>query len=422
MRLHVMRLAASFVLLLAIFPAAAQSVETITIGGAAVGSVTDATPAPSYFFDAAAGQTITVRLETSVAGFNPVVLLADDNNNVIETFSASPGVQTVGGTITLNDAGRYFVQIQGAGGSRGQFQLSILEGDQPLVSPTSTPILPTSTEAPPIGNTPAQPPSALPALLPNQREDAGVSADNPQQVYIIRPLDTPQILEARRASGGTIEFALQDESGTIVGSLSALLDGGAFIIPAIGAGETTEYRLVITHAGGEFASGYRLLLTSLNEGEPVINPDDSILTNSTPPPTAVPTTVPTATPNAPADIDLLLTWDASQMLVTNVAGAPINISGLAFAGNNRRADPDFWAAGNPAFNLNAMPNYACAGFRPLAYPDAPQLTSPCDDLAAWYSADIVYFWSGETFDVYNNGQVVATCPSVAGTCGVDMPD
>lgn len=414
MRLHFMRLAALFMLLIIVLPAAAQSVETIAIGGAAVGSVTDATPAPSYFFDAEAGQTITIRLETANAGFNPVVLLADNNNNVIETFSASLGVQIVGGTVTLNDAGRYFVQVQGAGGSRGQFQLSILEGDQPLTSPTPTSIPPTATPAPQ--------PSVLTELIPNQREDAGVSADTPQQVYAIRPLEAPQVLEARRASGSPLEFTLQDDSGTTVGSISALLDGGAFIIPAIGAGETSEYRLIITHAGGEIASGYRLLLTPLSEGEPVIAPNAPISANATPPPTTEPTAIPTATPVVPADIDLLLTWDNAQMLITNVSGAPINISGLAFAGNNRRADPDFWTAGNPAFNLNAMPNNACAGFRPLAYPDAPRLNSPCDDLAAWYSADIVYFWSGETFDVYNNGQVVATCPSVAGTCGVDMPE
>ncbi len=418
MRLYSMFLAAAFVLLMLILPAAAQSVETITIGGAVVGSVTDAVPAPSYFFDAEAGQTITIRLETTTSGFNPVVLLADASNNVIETLSASPGVQIIGGTIALNAAGRYFVQVQGAGGSRGQFQLAILEGDQPLVSPTTTPT------SPPIENTPtqAEPPPILPELVPGESEQGGVSADTPQQVYVIRPLDTPQVLEARRASVGTIEITLQDDSGTVVGSFSALLDGGAFIIPAVGAGETSEYRLIITHAGGGFIANYRLLLTPLNGGQPVINPNAPISANATQPPTTQPTIAPTATPAAPADIDLLLTWDTTQMLMTNVSGAPINISGLAFAGNNRRADPNFWVSGNPAFNLYAMPNNACAGFRPLAYPDAPRLTTPCDDLAAWYSADIVYFWSGETFDVYNNGQIVATCPSVAGTCGVDMPD
>ncbi|MBE2183772.1 MAG: PPC domain-containing protein [Anaerolineae bacterium] len=416
MRLYSMLLAAVFVLLMLILPAAAQSVETITIGGAVVGSVTDAVPAPSYFFDADSGQIVTIRLETTTSGFNPVVLLADANNNVIETLSASPGVQIIGGTVALNAAGRYFVQVQGAGGSRGQFQLAILEGDQPLVSPTPT--------SPPVENTPtqAEPPSILPELTPGNSEQGGVSADNPQQVYAIRPLDTPQVLEARRASGGTLEIALQDDSGTIVGSISALLDGGAFIIPAVGAGETSEYRLIITHAGGGFVANYRLLLAPLNEGDPVIDPNRPIPASVTLPPTLAPTAAPTATPAAPADIDLLLTWDTTQLLVTNVSGVPINISGLAFAGNNRRANPDFWASGNPAFNLYAMPNNACAGFRPLAYPDAPRLTSPCDDLAAWYSADIVYFWSGETFDVYNNGQIVSTCPSVTGTCGIDMPD
>jgi hypothetical protein len=82
----------------------------------------------------------------------------------------------------------------------------------------------------------------------------------------------------------------------------------------------------------------------------------------------------------------------------------------------------FWAQGNPSLDLSAFPPDTCAGFRPLAYPDAPPLAPGCTDLAAWYSADIVHFWEGQSFDVRYNGAVIATCPTSDGQCGIDLPD
>jgi hypothetical protein len=134
--------------------------------------------------------------------------------------------------------------------------------------------------------------------------------------------------------------------------------------------------------------------------------------------------VPTSTPNLPppaADTDLLLRWDGTALTVTNVSGSPADITTLSMTGNNRTVDSTYWARSNPALNLASIPAGSCVGLRPLAYPDRPPLPPNCDDLGGWWSADIVYVWGGESFDVYLNGQRVATCPSSAGQCAVDLP-
>src|SRR5690606_34660628 len=100
--------------------ALAQTVGTIELGDTLTGEVSASSTAPSFFFNAEANQVLSIQLTTTTSGFMPVLLVADEQNHVIGTFGDSVGGR-VGGTITILGSGRYFVQVQGANGSHGQF-------------------------------------------------------------------------------------------------------------------------------------------------------------------------------------------------------------------------------------------------------------------------------------------------------------
>lgn len=417
---------------LLVLPVLAQAVNTITVGETVEGEIGEGNTAPSYFFDGNAGDTFTVRLTAGTDGFNPVVLLANDENRVIQTFSAPLGTDFVGGVFTLENAGRYFLQIQGAGGSQGTYTLSLLAGDQTAVdsepetvsTPTSLPApneTPAETTAQPEPISAAQ--NSLFELVVGEQEDAAVSADTQSQSYTVRVGSIPLLLEARRASEGEIAFTLSDAATEdTVGILAPALPGGAFFL------DSGTYTLTVDFVGGSFAVSYHLWLVPLGDAESIA---ESIETTSlTEPNLDAPTPVspqgtaaaqPTNTPLAAADVDLVLRWDFDDLTLTNVSGAPVDISAISFTGDNRNVDTGYWLQSNPSLRLNALPPNACLGFRPLSMPDAPPLPPNCNNLGAWWSADIVYFWGGDTFNVLINGVPVATCETSAGTCEVALP-
>jgi hypothetical protein len=233
-------------------------------------------------------------------------------------------------------------------------------------------------------------------------------------------LDSPS-----RGAPGYPAFTLLDGDGATLAALSGGLRGGTLVLPP---SDGASFTLVAQHSGGE-AQPFRVaLLDALTylvlESEALARLNAPL---PTPPPVEQPTsaalapTNPPAQPPAAADVDMLLRWDGTALTLTNVSGAPVDISTLSMTGNNRTVDSSYWARSNPALNLAALPAGSCVGLRPLAYADAPPLPPNCNDLGAWWSADIVYVWGGDSFDVYLNGTLAATCPSAAGQCGLDAP-
>ncbi len=403
--------------LLLLIPAAfAQSIGAIEIGGTVQGAVTADDPAPSYFFETTGPATLLARVTVSPDTLTPVLLAADSANRVISTVSASPGMRVLESQFSVGASGRYFVQVQGLDGSQGIFSLAL--EDVNAVTPTPTTEPPTATSA---ATPPAQP------LIPGQSITSEVSADVPEARFLMAGangglvvrLDSPS-----RGAPGFPAFTLIDESGAELATLTGDLRGGTLVLPPA---ENGSYTLVADYSGGERQPFRVMLLDALTylvlESEALARLNAP---QSTPQPAATDApieTTPTSAPvpPTPTDVDLLLRWDGGTSLVmTNVSGVPVDISTLSLSGNNRTVDTSYWVRSNPSLNLGALPPDSCVGLRPLAYPDAPPLPPGCSSLGAWWSADIVYVWGGESFDVYVNGTLAATCTSSAGQCAVDL--
>ncbi|HYO87827.1 MAG TPA: hypothetical protein VER79_04215 [Candidatus Limnocylindrales bacterium] len=413
MRLFITFLVAA-ALLTGIPAAVAQSVGAIEIGGTVQGAVTAEDPAPSYFFETAGPASLLARVQVSPDALTPVLLAADSANRVISTMSASPGMRVLESQFTVAANGRYFVQVQGLNGSQGIFSLTLI--DVNAVTPTPTFAPPTATPPPPPSQT----------LSLGQSITSEVSAAASGQRFTIAGAASGLVIRIdspSRGAPGFPAFTLLDGSGFAVATLTGGLRGGTLVLPPA---QGVTYTLVAAHSGGE-AQPFRVaLLDALTylvlESEALARLNAPL---PTPPPAATQSPVdsaPTAAPvqPPPSDVDLLLRWDGAALTMTNVSGAPVDISAVSMSGNNRTVDSSYWARSNPALNLAALPAGSCVGLRPLAYPDAPPLPPGCNDLGAWWSADIVYVWGSETFDVYLNGALAATCTSSAGQCAVDV--
>ncbi|MFN8379407.1 MAG: hypothetical protein U0452_12125 [Anaerolineae bacterium] len=402
-----------FALLLAAPAAFAQTVSSIDIGGTTQGAVTAGDPAPSYFFEATGPMTLLARIQVSPDQLVPVLLAAGSDNQVISTVSAAPGMRVLESQFAVPGPGRYFVQVQGVNGSQGIFSLTLLNVN--AMTPTPT-IAPTATPAPP-----AQPLNLGGSIT------SEVNATTPEQRYAITGANGGLVIRIdspSRGAPGFPAFTLYDSAGAPLATLSGGLRGGTLVLPPA---EGAVYTLVATFSGGDVQPYRVALLDALTY---LVLESEALARLNAPPATSVPlqptlsgpasTPVPTQPPAA-ADVDLLLRWDGSALVATNVAGVPVDISTLSMTGNNRTVDSGYWARSNPSLNLSALPAGSCVGLRPLAYPDAPPLPPVCNDLGGWWSADIVYVWGGDSFDVTVNGQLAATCPSNAGQCGVDLP-
>ncbi|MFQ3566836.1 MAG: PPC domain-containing protein [Aggregatilineales bacterium] len=390
----------------------AQSVDTIAIGETKTGVVTGDNPAPSYFFDIAAATTLTIQLTTPSVELRPVILVADSRNTVLATLSAPPGAASAGGAITLAEAGRYFIQVQGAGGTQGPFSVSLLEGDVPLAAPAESagpplaeqllparaPVLPLAVDARPDL-------TAATLLSAGMSVTGAVSAETPELLYTL-DLDDGALAVQVRAEGDApsrLSAALElVETGATIALIGPPAFAGTF---AVAPGDAVLLRL--RHNGGD-PQPYALRVSLF---------DEQALALPMPVSPAAPAVTPTPLP--PEAVELLLRWDPTYFLMTNISGRSLNVSGLSFSGANRSATMDVLAQTSTAFNPIAFPPGACIGFRPLAYPSAPPAGS-CRNLAAWYSADIYYFWGAATFDVLLNGTRIAMCETVVGECGIAL--
>lgn len=377
----------------------AQRVDTIGIDETKSGALTETSTVVSYFFDATADQVLTVQLVTTTQGFSPVLMVATSDNTVLATFSAAPGENNVSGVVTVPTDGRYFVQVQGASGTRGEYTLSLLEGD---LAPPITQLATAMVVSPPVSREP---------LTLESVTQAQVSDDQPERQYTFSGAANLLVVQVMTEGfDGQVAVTLANAaSGEVIASYQPLLIGGAFIVPPSSDG----YVLSIRHAGGQ-PKTVSISLVAFNG-----SPFDPAATPTTAP---TPTTVPVSTEITPEDVDLLLRWGNTFLTVSNVSGTDLDIRTLAFAGNNRRADMAYWLISTPELNLGVFPPDACGGFRPLDYPEAPPIPPGCSEVAAWRSDDIVFFWGGSQFEVLYNGVVITTCATSLGQCGVDLPN
>ncbi|NDJ61488.1 MAG: hypothetical protein GYB67_10200 [Chloroflexi bacterium] len=396
--------------------AGAQSVDIIAIGETRTGAVTAENLAPSYFFEVAAGQVITVHLTTTETTFTPVILVAaNGSNTVIETGGGLPNQQATRLVVTLPEAGQYFVQIQGIDGSTGAFTLSVLAGDVPLQPP------PTATPPPTITPDAAAPAGITDTTLTVGASVAGqVSAAVPSQRYTFQAQPDAALAVGVTSSslvGGPIVTLVDPATNTVVGSISRQMLGGSFTVPP---GSLT-YLIEVAFSGSTPPDEYVVtLVQTVQTGVASRFPSPE-----SEQPTAEAATVPTSTP-PPADapesgrLDVLLRWDNTTFHVINVSEGPLNLLPLRFDG---RVGSEFWAQGFPSLNLRAIEPGTCLAFRPLAYPGRPRLPVDCDDLAAWWSSDTVYFWRGASFTVsYREAGQIAVCETTRSECGLQLPE
>lgn len=395
----------------------AQSAESIAIGETQRGAVTPENIAPTYFFDAREGQTLTIRLNILTPGFTPLALIADSDNALIGSISSAPGLGSVFSILTIRADGQYQVQVQGANDSFGEFEISVLEGSDAL---TPSPV-PTAT---PDETIPSTPERAAHTLLEINQEVAGLlSRETPSRTYGIPPGQIARTIVLLTDSDSEPPMVTLEIVGTgeVIAVLTPPVFGGTLYLPAgenvytlrlsLREGDTTSYRLSlrpIAPLNFEQLGGLGALVT--NTPVPTATPDFT------------PTPEPTPTVLAASDVDVILRWNSTQFMMTNVSGDFLDIHDLGFVSpDGRRADANFWDRSGTV-DIFAMPPRSCVGLRPLAYPDAPARPADCEDLASWWVSDTVVFWYGETFDVLYNRVPLQTCTVAAGQCMVDLPN
>lgn len=386
----------------------AQSAEWIAVGETKNGAVNAENIAPSYFFEAPAGWVLTAYLRTESTNLAPVILVVDSaDNTVIASGRGTRGTAELYVPFTISRDGQYFVQVQGANGTAGAFSLSLLEGDVSPPEPTATPtMLPTR----PPTETPTVAPSPIAEIIRLQvgTQNGEVSAAVPEMRYLVPASDLPRTVQVTLdnvVNAPALLLLLETTDGRALGSLSSPLIGGSFILPPA-AGELILIVRAQTQEQEDTPARYTIALAG---GFTVTGQ-----------PTAPLLPTPTAT-IAPSDVDAVLRWTATEFTLTNVSGAPLDIHDLAFVGAGRRADSAYWDRAG-TMNIFALPDRACVGLRPLAYPDAPLPPSICNDLAAWWSSDTVYIWAGDSFDVLYNGVTLTTCFTDSGQCNLDLPN
>ena len=133
---------------------------------------------------------------------------------------------------------------------------------------------------------------------------------------------------------------------------------------------------------------------------------------------APPTVAPAQPPSAGADVRLL--YDMRGVTLLNVSGRQVNLAPLMFQSTTGTMPAGEWDNGYLSAPLNAFPNGDCLQVWDYG---APPLSPPaeCRIRHAWLEMGAPYqFWHTD-FQVFYNGQPIATCPLGAGVCDLRLP-
>lgn len=156
-------------------------------------------------------------------------------------------------------------------------------------------------------------------------------------------------------------------------------------------------------------------------GPPTATPLPTI----TPTPTLVPTSTPTPATviEVPAGVvpQLTLVYDAQTISIVNTNGAPLDLRGLSLRQGNTELQTLAWTQFAPSLNLRTFAETYCLQAWSVSNGGNIATPSSCSRTASFIAlADNSLVWANGSFDVLNNGVVIAICQTAAGQCSVNL--
>jgi hypothetical protein len=123
----------------------------------------------------------------------------------------------------------------------------------------------------------------------------------------------------------------------------------------------------------------------------------------------------------PGEADVALIYDNQSLGVLNVSGAALDLSGMALAGGETRLPITRWDTEWLDVPLSAFPAGDC--LQVWSYNDYdPGPPAGCRYVrSSIYVAPDELFWRNADFEVYWQGEPLATCSMGVGRCEIDLP-
>ena len=357
---------------------AAQVSDTLAMGETKTGAITNQTPA-AFAYIASTIDPVTFRVLSLTPDFAPEVIISQSDRSVLETFRNADDVSVISGTFRPPAVGTYQIQIMGKEGGQGQFAITVdAMAEQPAQS-----------------------------LAFGQTVNGTVTADEPLQRYSLTGLASESILAltSEQEFHGLRVTLIDADTNQTIARFSSQFVGANIHLQA----DNRAYNIWIEHSGSMVDEQYTLSWTAPGQVQAVPSPTPFVAT-AAPPPSS----------NTAADPDILLQWDVTSFVATNVSGGFLNYITLRFQGQGIITDGTIWAQVTDV-NMQSFRNEWCAVFRPGGVSGPGNVPPECNTPAAWYIADRVVFWQEGSFDVYYGGQFIKTCQPVPARCEIDLP-
>lgn len=198
---------------------AQQAAEPITVGEERSGQVSTLNIAPSFLYEAAEPQVISVVVQSASGEFAPALRVLTDDGTLVEDIPNPVAAPRLEAAVQLPQGARYILQVQSANGRPGNFTILVNEAE-PL---------------------PEQ-------LLPGDDLDVSVSPDDSLRRYVFESSeDTPLRLIVESDEPTPAVVTLTDEAGDELARFSLQLAGAELNIPQT----TGRYLLTIFYNGTE---------------------------------------------------------------------------------------------------------------------------------------------------------------------------
>jgi uncharacterized protein YraI len=282
-RILLAALAIVCVLAMAVAPVAAQAETPIAVGENKTGALSAEAPSAAYVLTVEDPQLISLQVLSITAGYAPVLRVVDANGITVRVLDNPNNLSVVQGNVALTTSGEVRLVVTSAGGTFGQFLISV-QGGPALPDPVT--------------------------LGVGQVVNGTVSAEQPIALYMFGVTTDVLGLVVRSSdvSGQTPvtgpNILLRDaQTGEVLASVSSSLTGGRFRLPPGDAAIMVE----IAHANPIAADQFTICLENETRGQICPNGVAQVVPTQ-PPPTAIviqPTftpIIPTATPFVPVSI------------------------------------------------------------------------------------------------------------------------
>jgi hypothetical protein len=154
---------------------------------------------------------------------------------------------------------------------------------------------------------------------------------------------------------------------------------------------------------------------------PTDTPGPTATASHTPPPTSTPSLTPTNTVTstaAPAP-EVLIIYDSAQLVIHNISGRRLDISGLVLQGTGNPLPITAFTSVFPA-PIDRFPAGNCLRMYSVSgvVPAAPTVCREVNAVLTLSPSRI--FWGSADFSVQLNGRTLATCPVGGRECRVDL--